>query len=333
MEPRGAPLIEPAGAGRVRITFRYEDEEAKSVQVKGAVESLGDTEMSRVDGVWQLSLDAPSDLRTVYWFARNGEEDWTRWSADPLNPQRYVYPAGLEFTADGEVVGSMLELPDAPADVWSTPRDDVERGTLREDVLDGRRVWRYEPARPAEALLLLFDGHAYSTLAPAHVVLDNLIAAGVVPPMAALLPDSLDTESRFRDLGRSAEFLAWACDELLPWSGFGAPPERTVVAGSSMGGLAAAHFGLERPDLFGNVLAQSAAIPIGALEVPRGLPLRWYLDVGVLEDELLEPVRAFRDELVESGYEVAYREYPGGHDFFWWKETLAWGLQALLGVH
>ena len=28
---------------------------------------------------------------------------------------------------------------------------------------------------------------------------------------------------------------------------------------------------------------------------------------------------------------AVYREFPGGHDFFWWRETLAWGLIALLG--
>jgi enterochelin esterase-like enzyme len=37
-----------------------------------------------------------------------------------------------------------------------------------------------------------------------------------------------------------------------------------------------------------------------------------------------------REDLRASGYEVAYRELPVGHDFFWWGETPADGLVALL---
>jgi enterochelin esterase family protein len=43
------------------------------------------------------------------------------------------------------------------------------------------------------------------------------------------------------------------------------------------------------------------------------------------------PSRHVRDVLLAKGYEVAYREFPGGHDYFWWIESLAEGLIALLG--
>jgi len=130
----------------VRVTFRYEGE-ARSVRVRGAVEALGDTAMTRDGDAWTLALDAPSDLRTIYWFALDGADEWTEWLPDPVNPKRYVYPAGLEFTGGHEVVGSLLELPDAPPYFWSVERD-VPRGTVREEELDGRRVWLYEPAGP-----------------------------------------------------------------------------------------------------------------------------------------------------------------------------------------
>jgi enterochelin esterase-like enzyme len=96
-----------------------------------------------------------------------------------------------------------------------------------------------------------------------------------------------------------------------------------------MGGVAATYFAVERPDLFGGALVQSGAF-LSPPQVPGGLDVRWYLDVGTLEEQLLEAVRAFRDELRASGYEVAYREFSGGHDFFWWGETIADGLTALL---
>jgi enterochelin esterase-like enzyme len=309
----------------MRVSVRYEGD-ARSVKVRGGVEALGDTDLERgADGVWRLTLEVPDDVRTVYWLALDGADDWTQWLPDAGNPKRYVYPAGLEFTPAGEVVGSLLEGPDARPFEWSSERN-VPRGTVTCDEIDGRRVWRYEPPRPAEGALLLFDGHAYTTLAPAPVVLDNLIAARRIPPIAALLPDSLDTPARMRDLDCHASFLDWCC-ALMP----GAPRERTVVAGSSMGGRAAVWFASRRPDLFGSALAQSGAFFPPFAEVPRGLPLRFYLDVGTLEPELAPLVHATRDGLRGNGYDVSYAEYPGGHDFFWWRETLADGLIALLG--
>jgi enterochelin esterase-like enzyme len=316
----------------VQVTFTYEDRDAMSLTLQGAIAKLADTpEFERDGAVWRLELDdVPTDLRTVYWFARDGETDWTKWLTDPANPKTYVYPAGLEFAGDSEVRASLFEGPEVPPYEWSVDRD-VPRGDVRVEVVGGRRVWVYTPRRRAEGLLLLFDGHAYTTLAPAPLVLDNLIAAGRIPPLAAVLPDSLDTASRMRDLAANDEFLAFCVDELLPLAGVTAPPELTVAAGSSMGGLAAAHAALRRPDVFGNALVQSGAWMLApGLLAGRRVPVRFYLDVGVLED-WPDFIRGVRDLLREQGYEVAYHEFPGGHDFFWWRETLAWGLLALLG--
>ncbi|HVC81707.1 MAG TPA: alpha/beta hydrolase-fold protein, partial [Chloroflexota bacterium] len=72
-------------------------------------------------------------------------------------------------------------------------------------------------------------------------------------------------------------------------------PARTIVGGSSLGGLASAYVALERPDLFGAVLAQSGSFwwkPSGDDEFEwlarrvAALPLqavRFYLEVGKLE--------------------------------------------------
>jgi enterochelin esterase-like enzyme len=312
----------------VKVDFTYEGD-AHSVAVRGSIESLGGTEMRREGNAWVASVEVPSDIRASYWFGVDGEEDWKRWLPDASNPTRYVYPAGLHFTGDQEVVSSLLEGPDAKPYFW-TVEQDVPHGSVELRELDGRRVWIYTPVTEPEALLLLFDGHEYTTLAPAPTVLDNLIAAGEIPATAAVLPDSPDTESRFRDLGQSRAFLDWAVDRLLPWAGCSAPPRRSVVAGSSMGGLASTYFARERPDVFGNALVQSGGFPGMPVVVPPGLAVRWYLDVGLLEDNLLTGTRVLRDDLRAKGYDVAYGEFPGGHDFFWWGETLADGLVALL---
>jgi enterochelin esterase family protein len=310
----------------VLVTFRYRGP-ARSVRLRGSLESLGDTELRRENGEWSLDLDLPSDTRVVYWFGLDGEEDWKRWVPDPANANRYVYPAGLEFTGDEVVVGSLLELPDARPWRWSVERD-VPRGEVVEREIDGRPVWLYTPAAEPAALLLLFDGRQYTTLAATPVVLDNLIADGLIPPTAAVLPDTLDTDSRWRDLHLNPEFLLWSTDVLLPAAGFEAPAARTVVAGSSLGGLAATYFAVERPDLFGNALVQAGWFPG---RIPSALPVRWYLDLGRFDGMVRDGTLALRGKLRAAGYEITFQEYSGGHDFFWWRETLGDGLIALLG--
>jgi enterochelin esterase family protein len=178
--------------------------------------------------------------------------------------------------------------------------------------------------------LLLFDGREYTSLAPVQNVLDNLLAEGLIPPAAAILPDSIEHAVRFQELGQSRTFLEWCTDVLLPWSGFAAPRERTVVGGSSMGGLASLFFARERPDLFGGAVVQSGGFPGMPVEIPPGLPVRFWLDVGLFEEQLLDSVRELRADLLAKGYDVGYREFPGGHDFVWWRETLAGGLMHVL---
>ncbi|HVC81693.1 MAG TPA: alpha/beta hydrolase-fold protein, partial [Chloroflexota bacterium] len=57
--------------------------------------------------------------------------------------------------------------------------------------------------------------------------------------------------------------VTFLAEELLPWLRHRyqvvVDPARTIVGGSSLGGLASAYVALERPDLFGAVLAQSGS--------------------------------------------------------------------------
>jgi len=39
-----------------------------------------------------------------------------------------------------------------------------------------------------------------------------------------------------------------------------------------------------------------------------------------------------RDVLLNKGYSVAYENFPSGHDYLGWSETLATGLIALIGM-
>jgi enterochelin esterase family protein len=145
------------------------------------------------------------------------------------------------------------------------------------------------------------------------------------------------------------DFVRFVTEELLPWAGVSAERNMMVAGGSSVGGLAAAFAAVERPDIFGAVLSMSGSFqrgPLGGepgylmsrLAEQRPLPIRWYLDAGVLELRVVEgresnlhANRHLRDVLVAKGYEVHHREFPGSHDNLWWRETMADGLVALVG--
>jgi enterochelin esterase family protein len=317
---------------------------------------------------------AGDDTRVLYQLSVNdprrtgppaGDAPAGGWFRDPLNPRRHlVIRADPERPRSADLAFSALELPAAPPQPYVRRRPGVPAGTvavhrLASGVLGNeRRVWLYtppgyDPSGPPYPLLPVFDGKEYVDLLPTPTILDNLVAEGRIPPTVAVFPDSLGWGVRTRELPCAPPFLALLEQELLLWVGGAAhvsdDPARRVVAGSSLGGLAAAYVGLERPDLFGNVLSRTGAFGWAPGDAepawltrqyavrPRA-ELRFYLDVGVYETEQppdggpsqLTANRHVRDVLRAKGYPVTYREHSGGHDFFNLQGTLADGLQVLL---
>jgi enterochelin esterase family protein len=287
---------------------------------------------------------------------------------DALNRHPFRFPADPGDPNDHPSWASLLELPDAAAEPWSRPTPGVPRGALlqagvRTAAWGGRRrvgVYRPAGARHAPvALLVVFDGYLSRTVLSMPTTLDNLIAAGRVPPTLALFVSASSGRRRFRELRPAAATRHFVIRELLPWARRRWPitddPRRRVVAGSSLGGLAATYLGLVASDAFGGVLAQSGSFwwPAPSDTAPGkdpqwlsrayaerpALPVRFYLDVGDRETtarlgeglDQLTVNRRFRDVLVERGYEVTYAEYVGAHDYVNWRRTVADGLLALLG--
>jgi enterochelin esterase family protein len=228
--------------------------------------------------------------------------------------------------------------------------------TLRSAALrNWRRVWSWAPAgRPPVGVrlpvLVLLRGEVWEPQLRVSALLDRLVAEGRIPPLVALMPDALDRDSRWSELTCNDLFATFLADELLPWAAGRWPvstdPERVVLAGQGLGGLAASHAALRRPDRFGAVLAQSGAFwwPLAPGDRSRGeewltgrvaaspaLPVRFRVSAGLHEWTLLPAVRRLRDVLLGKGYDVSYREFNGGHDYVCWREDLASGLESLLG--
>ncbi|MFJ2829655.1 enterochelin esterase [Streptomyces sp. NPDC087263] len=368
---RGTPLVSPdpwGSADHLAVTYLWRGTPAtRAVQV--LPNKLGDPRvpegnlMERAPGtdIWHWTLRLRQDWRGTYEFYVDegegpdpGTPDYWRWlrsrrRTDPLNAR----------TLQGRWGGApvpYVELPGAPKALDWTPRPEVARGTTTEHQVESallggrRRVWLYEPSLPDRELvdlpvLVLLDGEHWGPgLGLAHL-LDNLIADGRIPPLAAVLPESVDAETRWAELTCRPDFVAFLADELLPWAAGRLPvtddPARTVIAGQSLGGLTAAYAGFAAPHRFGNVLVQSGSFwwPVGPepewltrriAEAPR-LPVRFRLSFGEQEWVALPAARRLRDTLTAAGYDDAsYREFNGGHDYLCWRTELTDGLVELL---
>jgi enterochelin esterase family protein len=374
----GAPLIEPVvdGGGDVWVTFVY-----RATDVIGGVSVFGGPvgwdppanqmrRLGRTD-VWYLTVRVRPDLRCTYRLAIDDVDtpdlDWrertAEWFADPLNPATFVFPAD-EATGSDETVVSLIELPEAPAQPWISPRAGGKQGELvqyphRSETLDNeRRIWVYTPYgyQPGDApypLLVFFDGDTVRGPMPVNTILDNLIEDGRIPPMVAVLVDSMTQEIRDRELPCGAAFLEYLTDELLPWAReryrITTDPALTIVAGQSHGGQAAAFAGLRRPDVFGNVISQSGSFwwsPEDDSEhewltrqyaESERQPVRLYLEAGLQErgqtpdrgPSILVANGHLRTILRMKGYDLEYAEYNGGHDYACWRGSLADALITL----
>ena len=377
---QGTPLVEPLEGDQVLATFLWrETEPLEHVVVIGgpAGGSLRENMMTKLPGsdVWYRSYRVRSDLRTTYRLSPNDSlvpfaevEDFeariAEFRADPLNPKTFVFPPDPEDPDDVEMVLSLIELADAPPQPWIEPRANRREGTLenheiKSDILDNERtvtVYR-PPGYDADRiepypLLVLFDRQAYLHVVQTPVILDNLIHAGKIPPLVTVLVGNVNRSEELPCYEPFADFLA---HELVPWvretNRVTSDASRTIVAGSSYGGLASTFAAVQHPDVFGNVLSQSGSYWWTGPDDPEHewltrhivdqepSGIRFYMDVGLLESgptpnngpSQLVTNRHMRDVLRAKGYSVTYRELESGHDYVTWRGTLADGLIALMG--
>ncbi|MEV6342398.1 enterochelin esterase [Actinoplanes sp. NPDC051851] len=364
VERDGAPLIEKDGAEGALLTFVWRDR-APTRDVLVLVNKLADrsrleqSRMRRLAGtdLWHLTYRVRDDWQGSYQFAPDESvtapsvTDAAHWRrvamnlvADPLNPEILAQtrpPHRSVAAAPGASAGPR----------WWQPSAGVPAGTV--DVVETpRRVWRYTPPGyradgDPYPLLVLLDGDVWGPLLPVAPILDNLIAAGRIPPLVALMPDSVDRPTRFTEYACDPSFVSFLAGPLIASTGLNVTddPARTVIAGQSLGGLTAAFAGLTRPDRFGNVLSQSGAFwwqsnspdDVDAewfsqqVALIERQPVRWRVEVGLDEWVNLLPSRHLRDVLRARGYRLDYTEFAGGHDRLCWRDRFGDALASLLG--
>lgn len=308
---------------------------------------------------WDFTAEPDQSLEVAL------EERFPRAVADPANPDR-IRVDGPRWDSPPEHWFSVLTLARTPPDPWHWPQAGVPSGSVESHRIESRGLGNerglsvylppgYRPDGGPYRLVVLLDGREIRHVLDAPTIVDNLLAEGRIPPVLLAMVENPDELSRLHEYPCNAAFSDFLAGEVLPWvrsrhGGIASEPGSVVVGGVSHGGLAAAHAAWTHPDDFGAVLSLSGSFwyaPDGAVEyewltcqIAAGerRPLRWWMNVGTLERQTIADAgvsmvssnRHLRTVLQAKGYDVAYSEYSGGHDFAGWRAALPGALVELL---
>ena len=382
----GGPLVEPLAddAHRSLVTFAWlGDDDTKSVRLHSKL-SNDRVDLHRIGGTnaWQRSFKVDNHVRTSYQFfpnqpemefgiaeARDPEASARYFAmlaegvrADPANPAAMI-PQAVPAGYPRERWESVLSMPGACVEPWLAEQPGIARGEVDAHTFaspslgNSRRAWVYTPPGfsrdDALPSLTLLDGRAFRWSVPTQTIMDNLIAAGAVPPMVVCMLDNPTAVSRLTEYECNVPFADMLADEVVPWLrgtyGVSTDPARTIIGGVSYGGLGSGFAAFHRPDIFGNVLSMSGSYWWGPDEegaewltqqvaAAPATDVRWYLDAGSLETMMLIPPaganmvavsRHLRDVLVAKRAPVTFNTFGGGHEFCCWRQSLADGLRWL----
>lgn len=353
----GTPLIEPLDAGHSLLTFLYRGAQ-HNVTILGAP-SPQHEKLARLPGtdIWYNSYRVANDLILSYEIAADVPElppDPTLDETDNRQRQRRAILATIAPDPHNRrpfLHASLVTLPDAPAlpGAGQNAQGRLQTHTFTSAILNNQRdLWIYQTpgAQQNPVILYLLDGETYRHLIPP--ILDALVSAQRIPPVTLIL---IGNHQRNTELPANPDFADMIAEELIPFvsatTGLPAQPERTAIAGSSYGGLAAAYIASRHPRHISRVIPLSGSFwwhpensaPHNAIArhyaQNPGIPLHWHISAGSYETStergtgILESSRELARTLEKAGHHVQYREYHGGHDYALWRIALADALTAL----
>jgi len=341
----GGPHLRPVGTDEIEVTFARASK--RPVRLSGDFDDWegqrdGEPNMREVaPGVWSTTMRFPRNVYMEYDYFVAGKR-----LGDPLNPRQT--PNGIGAT------NAYFYGPDAAPSPWLRRQRGVPKGTLTRHTLapaeliagTTRTLYLYRPPAPGPVpLLVVLDGQDYLRRARLDVIVDNLIAAGRIRPIALAMIASSRRDARYLEYACSDATVNLITSAVLPFAAqhltLSTEPGAHGVLGASMGGVMASYIGLRAPEIFGRVLSQSGAFAIPFDEghsfdlvamvliryAPRA-PVSFWMDVGRYE-MLRDCNQRARDLLVARGYAPFYREYSGGHNYPSWRNELGDGLTAL----
>ena len=345
--PQGAPSLwnirgtqYPRVLDDHRVEFRVKAPEAQRVEVE-----LGQRyPMTRdAEGTWTCITEPQSEGFHYYFLVVDGVR-----VADPASETFYgcsTMASGVEIPYDAAKAGRYALRRDVP-------HGEVHRCRVYSTVDEAwKTMYVYTPPTYAEGgtfpVLYLQHGggedeRGWSRQGLADVIMDNLIADGKAVPMVVVMMD-----------GNTRDFTAELTEVGIPYveSHFRVRPgqEGRALAGLSMGGIQTLNAVVARPDLVSHAgvfssgwFRTTATWMASAYGEPyyetlrrdadtynRNLRTPLWLSMGGPEDIAYENCQAMMKRLDECGIRYTYYEYPGGHTWPVWRESL-WQFAQLI---
>ena len=295
---------------------------------------------------------------------------WSTTTAVPVPPDTYRFafevdgvkvpdPQGTSFSHERVGTNSTFETtgPEGEFQIWKpgVPHGAVSRIDYWSDALGRQRTAMvYTPPdymSGAERYPVLYLVHgagdsydSWTSVGRAHLILDNLIAAGKTKPMIVVMPfghtpDRPDANGGGNMLANT-DFGDDLIGSLIPYVDANfrtlADEENRAMAGLSMGGSHTLRFGLTHPELFDHVGIFSMGLglqgnnQVSAYEQANDAALKQaaqdldlvYYAMGK-DDFLYNTVAPTRAMLDKYGIEHVYNETAGGHTWINWRRYLA----------
>jgi enterochelin esterase-like enzyme len=288
-------------------------------------------------GQWATTLQFPPDAYIEYTFQISDQK-----ITDPYNPRK-IFNGMQGFN-------SYFYMPDGRPPAMLVARYPGRAGCLERQILEhpyyllgGKRaVYLYSPPTTQPCpLLVVYDGVEFIRLAHLVKLVDRLIQAGQIRPIAmALVANAgqgrtVEYACNDATLGFLLDVLLPAAQNrlnLIPWR---ENPGTYGIMGASMGGLMALYTSLRLPHIFGKAISQSGAfwphtVIAELVQTMETRPIQVWMDVGRFES-LLELNQQAEDLLRSKGYSVRAHIYNGGHNYTAWRNDVGFGLEHLFG--
>ena len=340
------PVVSPEVHPDNRVTFRFRAPNAKQIDLtlEGAPSPFP---MQKDDeGIWSITTDPLQPDFYGYGFLSDGVR-----LIDPSNP---LLKPNLLSTENQVHVPGPSSLPWEMNDV---PHGEIHHHFYKSAVVgDQRDFYVYTPPNynpkgkqtyPVLYLLHGFsdDASGWTAVGRAHVILDNLIAAGKAKPMLVVMPLGYGapamlnlgfgafrhTEIRDENFSKFREALL---TEVIPYveAAYLVTKDRNAraIAGLSMGGSESLLTGLNSLDKFSWIGAfSSGGIPedfdkdFPSLDSNAAKQIRLLWVACGTDDRLIEINRNFRQWLKSRNIPHADIETPGAHTWMVWRRNLA----------
>lgn len=212
----------------------------------------------------------------------------------------------------------------------------------------------FAPA-PAQCAIFL-DGEFYVRRMDVPSLIHDMRMSGRLPSMLCLFVSYGSSTARHHDLTCNADFASFIAKDVIAWLRARHPVLAQgghLVAGPSLGGLAAAHLTLTQPQVFSHCLSQSGSFwwedeRLARMLDEKQMPAshsRFWISVGSRETKTevkhapsglhqkisqVESCEHFATALAAHHHAVHYSLHAGAHDFQPWAEELPQALDWLL---